>query len=239
MVLIEMLFEIVRCFHATRGRAVLPALQIRFTHHIVPLSTPILMYDAYHSRTTGNVTAVQDYLGHDFPVNSRDSKGNTGMIIASGRGQVAVIQLLLQHGANPEDSTLIGIFEGKTALMWASSQGRLDAVALLVRVGVDPHRVSDKGVFAGKNALMWAASQGKTKVVSYLLSVGVDVEYTSSAGNFQGKTALMWASSQGREDTVRVLLEAGCHVNAVDTVRTTAAALLYEVSIVHLVCDML
>ena len=117
-------------------------------------------------------------------------------------------------------------------------QGRLDAVALLVRVGVDPNRVSDKGVFAGKNALMWAASQGKTKVVSYLLSVGVDVEYTSSAGNFQGKTALMWASSQGREDTVRVLLEAGCHVNAVDTVRTTAAALLYEVSIVHLVCDM-
>jgi hypothetical protein len=35
------------------------------------------------------------------------------MIIASGRGQVSVIQLLLQHGAYPEDSTLIGIFEGK------------------------------------------------------------------------------------------------------------------------------
>lgn len=79
-------------------------------------------------------------------MNSRDSKGNTAIIIASGRGHVPVIQLLLKYNANPEDSTIIGIFEGKTALMWACSQGRLEVVDFYIRNGVvDPHRVSDKG----------------------------------------------------------------------------------------------
>lgn len=47
----------------------------------------------------------------------RDIKGNTGIIIASGRGgHVEIMKLLLSYGANPEDATSIGIFEGKTAI---------------------------------------------------------------------------------------------------------------------------
>ena len=49
----------------------------------------------------------------------------SGIIIASGRGQLEIIKLLLKYGANVEDGTSFGIFEGKTALCWASSQGRL------------------------------------------------------------------------------------------------------------------
>jgi hypothetical protein len=47
-----------------------------------------------------------------------------GLIIASGRGQVETVKLLLKYGANIEDHTSSGIFEGKTAICWASSQGR-------------------------------------------------------------------------------------------------------------------
>eukprot|EP01035_Chromulina_nebulosa_P021116 gene21116-27362_t len=149
-------------------------------------------------------------------VSSRDLKGNTAIIIASGRGKTDVIKILLDHGANPEDITAIGLFEGKSALSWACSQGRPEAVALLLQAGANPHFPATKGVFLGKTPLMWASSQGKTDVVRLLISAGVDVNYASPIGNFKGKNSLMWASSQGRFDIVSVLLEAGADINAID-----------------------
>lgn len=56
---------------------------------------------------------------------SRDGKGNTAIVIAAGRGMVDVIQALLKYGANPEDMSNGGLFDGKTALCWAASQGMM------------------------------------------------------------------------------------------------------------------
>ena len=147
------------------------------------------------------------------------------MIIASGRGMLEILKILLKHGALIEDATSFGLFEGKTAICWASSQGRADAVSLLLQAGANPHKPMDKGVFLGKTALHWAASQGRTEVVRILIMAGVDVNYASSIGNFKGKNALMWASSQGRFETVVLLLEAGTNVNAVD--RDGVSALMW------------
>ena len=122
-----------------------------------------------------------------------------------------MVKLLLKNGANVEDSTSFGIFEGKTALCWASSQGRYsyfsqllfdchskfvrirfvyvhtraETVSYLIKAGANPQKPPDKGVFAGKNALMWAASQGRTEVVRLLIAAGVDVNYVSQTGNFK------------------------------------------------------
>eukprot|EP01031_Cornospumella_fuschlensis_P038318 gene38318-46566_t len=135
----------------------------------------------------------------------------------SGRGQNEIVKLLLARGADPEDATSKGIFEGKSAICWAASQGRVETVALLLQAGADPTTPPSTGVFAGKNALMWAASQGRTDVVRLLINSNVPVDYSSSSGNFKGKTALMWASSQGRVEAVEALLEAGSDVNIVDS----------------------
>lgn len=70
----------------------------------------------------GNVAKLNEYLQQGFDVSSRDPKGNTAMIIAAGRGHVSVINTLLTFGANPEDATIGGLFDGKTSLMWAVSQ---------------------------------------------------------------------------------------------------------------------
>lgn len=73
--------------------------------------------DAYFSSCrAGDVHAVKSFLDSGVSVHARDAKGNTGLIIASGRGQIEVIQLLLSYGATVEDASLIGIFEGKTAI---------------------------------------------------------------------------------------------------------------------------
>mmetsp|Transcript_725 Transcript_725/g.1253 ORF Transcript_725/g.1253 Transcript_725/m.1253 type:complete len:449 (+) Transcript_725:335-1681(+) len=172
--------------------------------------------DFYSACRAGNITSIEESIENGLSVSSRDSKGNTCIIIASGRGQTETVQYLLSKGANPEDSTQFGIFEGKSCIGWASSQGRVETVELLINAGTDPNRAPEVGVFAGKTALMWASSQGRLEVVKALLAAGVDVDYTSSSGNFQGKSSLMWASSQGRMETVEALLEAGADVNAVD-----------------------
>lgn len=153
---------------------------------------------------------------------SVDAKGNSALIIASGRGRVEAIRILLAHNASVESFTLQGLFQGKTALMWASSQGRIEAVTLLIQAGASVHREMESGVFQGKTALMWASSQGRFEVVKILLSATVDVDHFSKIGNFKGKTALMWASSQGRLETVNVLLEAGASVNMADNDGITA-----------------
>jgi ankyrin repeat protein len=56
-------------------------------------------------------------------VSSRDSRGNSALVIAAGRGRIDVLKILLKYRANPEDHTNSGLFEGKSALSWAASQG--------------------------------------------------------------------------------------------------------------------
>eukprot|EP01038_Epipyxis_sp_PR26KG_P006666 gene6666-9148_t len=165
----------------------------------------------------GNIEKIKYYLSlPNININTRDKKGNTGIIISAGRGQTDTVKYLLSQGANVEDHTIGGLFDGKTALSWASSQGRVETVALLIKSGANPHKPPEKGTFQGKTAMMWAASQGRTDVVRLLLAAGVNVDFASQLGTFKGKSALMWASSQGRVETVKVLLESGANVNAVD-----------------------
>ena len=197
--------------------------QQQFTQHAQqppqpPQPPPNVVDESFFSSArSGDVKTLENFLVQNPAlVHARDGKGNSAVVIAAGRGQIAVIRLLLQYGANVEDATQHGLFEGKTALSWAASQGRTEAVAVLLQAGADPQRMSKRGVFLGKGPLMWSASQGRTEVVRLLLAAGVDVNHSSDEGNFRGKTCLMWASSQGRVETVALLLEFGADVNAVD-----------------------
>lgn len=79
----------------------------------------------FNSAREGNAAYVEEYLSkHPLLVSSRDSRGNSAIIIAAGRGRIDVLNVLLKYHANIEDYTSTGLFEGKSALSWASSQGR-------------------------------------------------------------------------------------------------------------------
>jgi ankyrin repeat protein len=79
----------------------------------------------FSAARSGDEKVLLEYLQKGVSAHSRDGKGNTAIIIASGRGQVNIIQILLEYEADPEDVTLTGLFEGKTTLSWAASQGTL------------------------------------------------------------------------------------------------------------------
>lgn len=179
-------------------------------------------FDIFTKSRSGDLDAVKAYLDEGTGPSVRDSKGNTPLIIAAGRGHADVITLLLEAGASYDEATAFGIFEGKSALCWATSQGRVKAVVTLLQAGASPNFVQQVGAFAGKTPLMWAASQGKNEVLRLLISAGAEVDFASQSGSFMGKSGLMWASSQGRVDAVNTLLEHGADVNAVDSDRMSA-----------------
>ena len=120
---------------------------------------------------------------------------------ASRKGLVEVMDLLIQHGANPrlvdsqdfscihsvthssDYSALLYILcqpdiavdekdnMGLTPLHWAAQQGDKLSVEVLLKFGANPSVVDRNGV----TALHWAASGGNRNCISQLLEAGVDV----------------------------------------------------------------
>lgn len=72
--------------------------------------------DFFNSCRNGNLDEIRRHIVNGFPISQRDAKGNIGIVIASGRGQNEAIKLLISYGANVEDYSISGIFEGKSAL---------------------------------------------------------------------------------------------------------------------------
>lgn len=132
-------------------------LYLTFIEILVVIASDVVDEKFFNSARIGDIETLHAYLKQGTPVSARDTKGNTAMIVASGRGKVEAIRLLLEYGANVEDSTNFGLFESKSALSWASSQGRSEAVAILLQNGANPHFPSTRGVFLGKTPLMWAS----------------------------------------------------------------------------------
>jgi len=122
---------------------------------------------------------------------------------------VAVVQLLLEHGAdvNPKDKW------GITPIGLAAHQNNKKVVAFLLKHGADPNSVVGKKVQFAKPLLHWACENGYKDLASALVSRGAEVE----ARDWVGATALHYAASGGSEYLTAFLIEHGADVNALDT----------------------
>jgi ankyrin len=123
-----------------------------------------------------------------------DFTGQTAFIYAARAGDVTVMKMLLEHGADPTITT----FGGTTALMaaagvnWQFSQTYdegpehlLDAVKLCYDLGQDVNAVNSMGV----TALMGAANRGSDDIIKFLVSKGADLTVTDK----EGRSAVTWA----------------------------------------------
>jgi len=141
-----------------------------------------------------------------------DENGATAFLRASQSGDLVLMKLLLDHGADPKiDTTLhvtalqvaagIGWVEGIT-YEW-SPESTLQAVKMLLDLGLDPNAQAD----TGRVALHGAAHKGRTDVIQVLADHGakLDVRDYGNTDNRGGKLAIhTWEPVDYADGLVRV-----------------------------------
>jgi len=123
-----------------------------------------------------------------------DFTGQTPFLTAALAGDVTVMKLLLEHGANPRIDT----YQGTSPLMaaagvnWVLAQTwtegpdqLLEAVKLCVELGMDVNQANSMGI----TALHGAANRGSNDIVRFLAAHGADL----SAQDKEHRSTLDWA----------------------------------------------
>jgi hypothetical protein len=106
----------------------------------------------------------------DLPIDD----GSTPLNIASARGHIPVVTLLLEHGASVD----LANDKGVTPLMSTSAKGHIPVVRLLLEHDADPHLTSNQGM----NALHHAAYDDHPETCLVLIAHGSDPEVLTNAG---------------------------------------------------------
>ena len=123
-----------------------------------------------------------------------DFTGQTPFLTAALAGDVTVMRLLLDHGADPHIAT----FHGTTPLMaaagvnWVVSQSYtegpealLEAVRLCAELGMDVNAANSMGI----TAVMGAANRGSDDIIEFLVAEGARLDVSDN----EGRTPLDWA----------------------------------------------
>jgi len=181
-------------------------------------------------------------------INSEMRRGNyneytTPLIVASTYGHKDIVKILLDSGANIEDSDE----HRHTALFLACQHGYFDIIKILLNRGANVNSYEEHGV----SCLAMASCKGNNDIVKMLLDHGADIEYADVNGegplfnsisacfisdyldvtttllehganievrNHEGCTPLISASKYGTKarGTIEMLIEYGADVEAKD-----------------------
>jgi len=110
-----------------------------------------------------------------------DEEGATAFLRASQSGDVELMKLLLERGADPKINTKLGVtpLAAAAGIGWVegitsehSPEQTVEAVKLLLELGIDPNYQAD----TGRVALHGAAHKGATEVVRVLVAAGARMD---------------------------------------------------------------
>ena len=148
------------------------------------------------SMEIGDTGAAQRWLDEGLDPDFLADRVGTGMMLGAWEGNIALMELFLQHGANINALNR----QGEQALQLAAWKGNIEAVKWLLDHGASINRNG-----AAWSALHYAAFAGQEKIVRLLIDRGGDV----NARTPNGSSVLMMAAHEGHEDIVQPLLDAG------------------------------
>ncbi|KAJ5657955.1 uncharacterized protein N7484_001604 [Penicillium longicatenatum] len=145
----------------------------------------------------GEVDRIEEVLEKGASVNTKDSNGQTALIIATSRGHELLVSLLLKFKAKTD---LKGK-NGETALSVAAQKGYENIAKLLLVHGANPNGSNVRG----KSALSQAVTCGNLSMTTLLLNYGA----TANVLCINGDTALTSAVGNNHIEITQLLLSAG------------------------------
>jgi ankyrin repeat protein len=149
-----------------------------------------LAWAAYH----GHLHIARYLVGEGAEVNEGDGSGSPPLQQACRVGRQAMVELLLEAGADAVTPNQYGV----TPLMEAATRVHVGIMRALLAHGCGDIDARDRD---GCTALYWACETGRTNAVLSLLEVGAD----SRIAHTQGMMPLDVARESGHEDCVAVL----------------------------------
>ena len=171
---------------------------------------------------TGDCDTVRWLIEKGVDVNHCDKNGLTAVLNAAQQGNLDVLKLLKERGANIHVQSEMG----SNSIMSASvGTGDCDTVRWLIEEGVDVNHCDKEGF----TAVYCAAEKGKLGVLKLLKERGANIHVQSEIGL---NSIMSAAIGTGDCDTVRWLIEKGVHVNHCD--KNGLTAVLYAAQQGHL-----
>ncbi|XP_076086415.1 uncharacterized protein LOC143057068 [Mytilus galloprovincialis] len=143
---------------------------------------------------------IEHHVERDINISLNDS-GYTPLIIASFKGNISVVKLLLKNNCNIN----LCDKENRSALFCAVRGNQIEIVKLLLDHDAD-FNLCDVNQ---RNVLHVAAMYGFTDILKLLLTYISDIDAYDS----HRQTALHFAVKKGQEDIVKELLERNCNPN--------------------------
>lgn len=145
---------------------------------------------------TGDIASAREWLDAGLPPDFMGDRIGTGLMIAAWEGNIPMMALFLERGADIHRTNE----HGEQALQLAAWKGRTEAVKWLIDRGATVNRTGNEW-----GALHYATFAGHREIARLLIGRGADVN--ARAPN--ESTVLMMAVHEGHEDLARDLLEAG------------------------------
>lgn len=144
----------------------------------------------------------------------------TGRVPRECRSQLPLIDLLCDHGADPNGTLHAAILHGELdaaqALIRRGARVDLPAAAALGRIDDFCRLLPDAGSDERHLALAVASQFGQLEIVRLLLDAGEDPDRYNPVGGHSHSTPLHQAAAAGNEEMARLLVERGARLDMED-----------------------
>ncbi len=177
-----------------------------------------------HGTLPANIVEVTKVILDAGP--SQSARDETLMLVSTGsvprecRLQLPLIDLLCDHGADPNSAVraaaLHGEFEAVRALIGRGARMDLPVAAALGRIEDARRLLADASRQDRHLALTSAADFGHVEIVRLLLDAGEDPNRYNPVGGHSHTTPLHQAAGGGHEEVVRLLVERGARLDMKD-----------------------